>query len=272
MAIVQKDMGSLKVAAGILKVTLFYDDSIISNASHIPSAAACLKEIGDVNERIEDEIGVIECGDMNLSLKDDYTNYASGVWWKLLQGEVQFRFYLDEGAGDTYLFWGKCLPASSTVQEHAVINPGTSGIYIRTYDIRLLNILVKLKEVSVADVVSEILANDVIDFSSSPSKCFITFRKLFGCFLRKAYGAAVTDVVNSVQFPSGDHDIQFYDGTNWKNIFDLYIITVINADNAQNEIKSPYFDNAHNLYYGNRFANALELFGHLCRSFGYLPR
>ncbi|KAB2967509.1 hypothetical protein [Zoogloea sp.] len=271
MSMTSKDLGAIASPAGTVRVTLFYDDAVISNASHIPSAAESLLNIGEFIEKLEKKSGVFEFSSVSIEIKDSYDNYTAGVWFKLLSSasEVQFRFYLVEGSTDTFLFWGMVQKDGVIdFKERYISNPGSSGRYVRTGRVSLVSMLSKLKTTSVSSVISQIAANDANDSLGGTS---IQFNSLIGCIAVAAFGADAS-ITDSGVFPSGDAEIQFQSTTStWLNINELYIR--VQLSNSPITV-SPYFDSLDvtGRYWVGRFTNALELLSFLAKSYGYLVR
>jgi hypothetical protein len=267
MGFVSKDMGSVVLAAGTLGVTIFYDDTTISSSSHIPDAEDCLVSFGEVIERPEDSPLIFKMGTLNVGFKDDYTNYVSGVLWKILQGsETQFRFYLDEGAGYTFLFWGIVQGNSVKFEELYVYNEGASGRFVRALTFALESMLKKVADLSIANAVSEIQSGG--NRQSSGYNYFMTFNRVFGSIFEKAFGASDADALTSAVFPATQDPILYSYGGAWYSIKDIAML----CNKSDITEDSPYLSSANALYWGNVYNNALELVGGLARQFGYLVR
>ncbi len=271
MSINSKDLGSIVIGSRTLKVTVFYDSTTGVSSGEIPSAAASIVNIGEFIERIEKKAGTMEAANVTIDLKDDYSTYAAGVWYKLLQGsEFQMRFYLDEGAGDTFLFWGMLSKdTENRYKERFISSPGSSGRYFRAISVPLVSMLYKLKDASIfSTLFTTIAANDYNDSLGGTS---MRFDELIGCFAVTAWGGTDASVANSPVFPSAS-EIQFQDSLgNWRNIQELSIR--VQLTNSPITV-SAYFD-AYDLtgrYWGNRFKNPLEVLAHLAKSYGYLIR
>jgi hypothetical protein len=256
-------MGSVIVASGTLKVTVFYDDTTISSSSHIPDAEDCLVSLGEIVERPEDSPLVFKAGTVSLALKDDYTNYVAGVFFKLFQGsETQFRFYLDEGAGDTFLFWGKVQDNSAKFKELFVKDEGASGRYVRALTCTLEAMLKKVKDTTVADVITEIQTGG--NRQSSGYNYYMTFDRVFGSIFEKAFGSSNADALTSAVFPTTQEPILYKQGSTWYSIKDLAML----LEKTDIVEKSPYITSTDALYWGTLYSDALALIGGLARQFG----
>lgn len=280
MAIVEKNMGSVTLVAGKITCSCFYDDTKITSGSHIPPIDEVLLTIGDVTEDLEDTFGMIQLGEMNFTLREVFTDYASGLWKKMFTGsETNFRFYLDEGAGDTFLFYGRLNLQKSACDESVIVN----GVYMRSVKVNLDSMLIKIKESSIASIITEIIANDTNYERLAPFighfYDVLKLFKVFGCIYKVAFGSSDVDstLENSVHHPTTDNDIQFHHYTidtqvTWHQLKDLYIQTKAETQQVNGGTLSPYFDSNHSLYWGTKFQNGLELLAYLCRNFLVIPR
>ncbi len=272
MAIVSKDMGSIVVAAGTLKVTLFYDNTVIDNAAKIPSAADSFMNFGDVVEKLDDSAGIIQIGEMSFALREDYTNYIAGVWYTLFVNgsETQFRFYLDEGAGDTFLFWGYVpkQKGAVTAKELYVANPGASGTYIRRLTVKLLSLQRKILDASVSDFEASVKAANYESYNSSTDTYNLSFRRFFTSFIKTAFGSSGYDQDASVDFPtSGNAVIQLWDAlaNNWKSFADCLIFQKTGST------FNLFFNGLSTVTWSKKYSTCKEILKVLCFQFGVVP-
>jgi len=98
---------AITLPTGTLTVRLDYADTItLTNPGSIGPF-----EIGEFAERVEIKSGTIEMPSVQLTVAENYSTHAEGFWFKLFTQSVDLelptlRFYLNEGSGDTFLFWG----------------------------------------------------------------------------------------------------------------------------------------------------------------------
>lgn len=271
MAILSKDLGSITIGSRTVKVAVFYDSATGVSSGEIPTAKDSFISIGEFVERIEKKSGILELSNVAVEIREDYSTYVAGVWYKLLQGsELQLRFYLDEGAGDTFLFWGMLSRDTEfRFREKFISSPGSSGRYVRTVSVPLVSMLYKLRDASIfGDLFTAIAGNDYNDSLGGTS---LRFDELIGCFAVTAWGYTDASVASSAVFPSSS-EIQFQDSLgNWRNVNELSVrIQLSNSPITP----SPYFDayDVTGQYWGTRFKDPLEVLSHLAKSYGFLIR
>jgi hypothetical protein len=66
---------------------------------------------GPIIEKYGAEPGVYEPGDCSFEFIEDYTVYSAGFWTTVLSGGLaEIRLLLNEGSGNTFLYWGRIMP------------------------------------------------------------------------------------------------------------------------------------------------------------------
>ena len=259
MAIYSYSLPNVVVPSGTLQTTLFCTLSSLS----VPTNNLIV-DPGDVVERIEESVGVIRLAEMSVDLIEDYSSYSQGFWYKVISsGDFQLQFFLDEGAGSTYFFWGTTVGETEQVNENYIVLDG-SGVPVngginRSYHITLASML------RFVDVLpwSTFMSNaSTFLLLGGGSTSFISFQKLiYSCFFN-AY--RTTDVY--AVYPRG-MDIQF----NGALTSNLSIDNLFMGWAFATQLNDYIHSTAQN-YFPNRYATPLDLLGAVCRNFGFLPR
>jgi len=273
MAIVSKDLGSIAVRTGTLKAMLYYDDTMVSSSAHIPAAAASFVNIGEALERLERKAGIFEIGDMTVTLRDDYSNYVAGVWYKLLHGsELQIRFYLDEGDGDTFFFWGYLDNVATQVTETFVGAEGASGRYVRGHKVKLLSLMKKITTASIASLMSTIQSATPEYYTGGAH--FLSIRRLFSSFIKNGLGATNYDQDASIVINSSNNlQYAYRTGT-----LPTYTYNFVGLDKLFFCLDSSgnfnYYTDTDSSYpnWTDRYTTAGELLKALSLEFGVVPR
>lgn len=246
--------------AGVMKITLIVDPSLPELT--VPDTVKVM-HIGELVELIDAEPGIVDVQNMELELAEDYSTYTEGFWYKVIQGyptkEVQFKFILEEDGVDTFWFWGKVYRQEVEWPEHYVATDESA--VIRTVKIRLVSLIGSLKDVLIADALTEMRrhavmgAYQITDVLASMVK--VLFAQPFdtgdvqvrSCDMRlvKQDASTVVEIVDAWFFGATTYGRRGYiDGTG----------TV-----AQNPDAWEY-----------RYSNAYDLVRDICLSFGWFAR
>jgi hypothetical protein len=179
MGIYPYDLGSVKLPAGELKITLFHPCGLPA----VP-AVPTLETVGEFIERIESEPNVIEMGSVEISVVEDYSleAYPEGFWYFVLNSSAadfpevpELHFSLDEGNGDTFLFWGRVERTSVQWEEHVLGNG-----FVRTCTFSLLSVLKRLEDLSFQTLFEEVVNQRGVDDEPLTARPAITGIELGG--------------------------------------------------------------------------------------------
>ena len=261
----------MQVAAGLLKAMLYYDDTTVISSLHIPDLSTCLISAGEFIERLEDSALVFQHGEVTLTLKDDYSNYVAGVWYKILHGsETQIRFYLDEGDGDTFLFWGYMNSFSTNVEEKYIRNPGSSGVYVRVLSVKMSSLLKKVLDQTVESFITTLQGASPNYYLNSTH--YLSINRLFSSFIKNALGTGNYHEDNScIVNATNNFGYRYVYGeflnTAWTSLASAYIPFDFNGN------YNYYFDtNVAYKIWTERFSKCSELIKNLSLQFGVIPR
>lgn len=272
MSLSTQNMGKINTLAGDLEVLMTYDNTIITSSSYIPAAKDVFAQVGDLTEHIEESIGVIKLGSLNLKLKEHYQYFNAGFWFKLLsQSSPSFLFLLYEGATPTYYFSGKIDKQASELDELYILNPGASGRFIRNADVTMLDSMSALSDLS-GDELGGIIATSGTPYTHENGVdhyTLMSFGDLFDLIFTEAFGTSVTNVLVSPQYDEGYETYQdvFLAFDTLEHLFKNVHFVV-----KKGSTLSPFYDSTADLFIGNRFENALKYLGYIARAFGFLPK
>ena len=74
---------------------------------------------GDLSHRLDYKAGDMEVPEMTFKYVEDYTNYVDGFWMHVLGGTTcEIRLEINDGGGDTCLFWGRKTSESVQMDEY----------------------------------------------------------------------------------------------------------------------------------------------------------
>jgi len=233
------NLETIKTISGTLSITLFADTALGDLTAHIPTSN--IESIDSVNENVEDKTGVIELNTMDVTIKETYSEtYPEGFWYNLINSSVELeaampelRFYLDTGAGNTYLFWGRIDPMTARFPEKAL----TASKNIRLVSFTLIAAVTRLKDVSWASLLSDLKTSRGVteNPTGTPTGLGVTFAGTPGSTTYK-YRVAARDangeylwsseatVTNSVPVlnATGDHNILTWTGVALATEYAIY--------------------------------------------------
>jgi hypothetical protein len=113
---------SLEGIVGTFKFTLYSTEDLT-----VPTIQT-IKVVGDLEASIDSGVLQHSIPQLNLSLREDHSQYTQGFWWRTLKNPTRLFITLDEGDGDTYYFYGN-VSLLQTVWKESYVN----GMeYIRT--------------------------------------------------------------------------------------------------------------------------------------------
>ena len=145
--------------AGTLKI---YMNSDLAGLT-VPSSQTIMVN-NDLTEKIDVVGGTMDVEQIDLDFVEDYTNYAEGFWHKLLQRTTtQIQLTLDEGSGETHLFFGIVQQGATPLTEISL----TAGAIQRQGTMHVLSFLAQLKLVTLQSVIDACFASGLIYFIPS---------------------------------------------------------------------------------------------------------
>jgi hypothetical protein len=236
----------------------------------IPSANT-VKEVGDVIETANIDLGFSEIGNMKMSFREDYSApyAAEGFWFKVLSSECWLRVYLD----GTFFFFGIVQPETIDWSESYI---GATRIRVVTFE--LLSIVSKLMQTSTADWLSAAYDHRELTGNSAPTNDYsvISLTGLMAALihatpdLNTGYYATDGGFINDgVNF-----DIGFFANGGYHGINEVFL--PVTYDSGSGEAKVDYFDpdpltNSGN-YLADKFSATSDLWKNISRNFGVVMR
>lgn len=138
---------SVTGVVGTFSITLLseFADLIIPTGQSV-TGIGMLEEVADIS------MGISQAAKLSVTLTDDYTAYSEGFWYKILNGDCRIRFYLDQGGGNTFFFFGK--PQAETIrwEEHYI-----SSSRIRTVSLDLATVTLTMFDTLTKDWITEFM-------------------------------------------------------------------------------------------------------------------
>ena len=244
---------------GLFSFTLYSDFAGLT----VPSIQTVL-EIGDTEESADLTIGLQQLSTLKMELRDDYTTYTTyGFWFKVLTGETQLRIYLNQGAGNTFYFFGTV--QAETVQWTERYISSTEKVRVVTFD--LVSMAQKLLDTPTIDWVTAVIANSVnsgaeVDLQPSYG---IKVLGLFSAML-SASGLNSSYALADTSFIYGTADFIF---TGSKNVGDLTVAVKMFVAPASHAV-CEYWSGSGIL--SNSFATLKDVLAALLPNFGVVLR
>lgn len=268
--------------AGTMKMTLIVDPSLPELT--VPDTCKVL-HIGTLTELIDIEPGVVDVQNLEIELAEDYSTYAMGFWYKVIQGyptvPVQFKFILEEDGVDTFYFWGKVYREEVEWSEHYINTVGTE--VIRTVTLRLVSLVHALKDAAIDGAITEMLTHDVAAQWTPPggligpyTSTVITLENVLASIASVAFDQSFSTA--AIQVRSSDFVFQF-SGESDLAPKDAYIVTksfyALSAFSLNNELgyingESSQTDNPH--LWATQFSNCYDLLAAIAANFGWVVR
>lgn len=222
-------------------------------------------EIGDTRESANIALGQTEIGNVRLKIRDDYTTYTWGFWYKILSGEVWLKILLD---GADYFFG---TVQADTVEWGEFYISGTTRI--RTCSFVLASMTQKLFDTPTATWLTHAYNNrEATEYvASTPAFAVISLTGFFSALLsasgvNTAYAKADTGFIASTTVK----DLEFLKGGSWYALNFVWLL--VTYDSGAGETKVDYFDSGHANYLGTKYATAKELIAGIVKNFGIVFR
>lgn len=269
-------------AAGTVKSYIFVDPSL--PALTVPASVG-IKKLGKIIERIDQQVGVVEVDNVELIMSEDYSTYADGFWYHILNGDpqrakdVEIMLTIMEGTDETFLFRGVALRDSLEFDEFYVDQPnGAPSKWVRGVKMQLASGLERLKNVQISALVGECEQHTVSGTINSGAATFITLRAVLASALRLAFGQAYDDTLlvnNTTDFfvnVGGTNGLGNNDGTdyNWPELYLTF--EYLGGMGAYLGYRGLFFDSTASGAWINRYGSAYELLAHIALAFGAVPR
>jgi hypothetical protein len=225
---------------------------------------------GDLTERMDFTPGNIDMGTLQIQFVDDYTVHANGFWYEVMTGECDVKILLDEGDGDTFVFWGEIQRGETKFTEMYV----SGSIALRVGNITLLSLLARLKQITVASLTSQMVSTDVLHTDADQTLQYIRVADIFCLAVELAFSQTY-DAGDCYTQEAGGRDFSFYDGTGYRAFTSLYVAVRENTDTPPAEVwaRIGYNDSTDTTnYLGLFYSNAWDALKAIALQFGWIPR
>lgn len=241
-------------AGGVMKVNLIVDTSLPELT--IPTGVKITK-IGALQELIDVEPGIVDVQNLDLEVAEDYTTYAMGFWYKVIQGyptvNVQFEMILTENGVDSFFFWGKVYREQIKWGEPYVTNTAV----VRNCKMKIVSLIHSTQDVVVTKALTEMDNHFVSGI--------ISLQDIIASIVYVCFGGSYD--TTAAQFRNDD--IQFQDPTflSWTGASGIDLNrtwvakSLIDLTSSQN-----------NVWWGLQFSSCYDLLRAICLSFGWVGR
>jgi len=228
----QHTLETINTVSGQYVVYLYSTDA----ALEVPGTT--IVSLGTIIERLDATPGIVELENITIRIVENYDDYVQGFWtYAVGLADCDLRIDLD----GTTLFWGSVVPNSTTFDE--IYLSGTT--HKRTGEITFVSQLYKLKDVTWANLFSNLYANDGssalggyafditvsvngrIPLGTNPaviqSANFIKLTGIFSSMLSVAYSQsfALTDITVA----NCDIDFRNLNQAGWYTLESVYVVT-----------------------------------------------
>jgi len=221
--------------------------------------------IGDTRESANIVSGVTEVENAEIAVRDDYSTYAYGFWYKVLSGEAWLKITLD---GNHYFFG--TVQADTVNWRESYVSGSTK---IRVCSFKLVSMTQKLFDTPTATWLTEAYNNRELTGYSAPTNAYAVI-SLTGFFsaLLSASGINAAYAAGDAGFvaQTANKDLEWYDGSQWRALNFAWLL--VTYDSGAGEATVDYFDDGSENYLGKKYATAKSLIAALAKNFGIVMR
>jgi hypothetical protein len=256
--------------AGVVGCYLYHDSTITDLV--YPTDVLFLA-VGKLRESVDMEVGVTEYDNVDIDVKEDYTNHPEGFWHKLINGyptlDFELMFTVEEDGLETFLFRGKIYRVNVEETEHYLDQTiGTPSVVVRGVKFKLVSSLIVLQNILIADLCTEALTHctaGTITHSGLPfnTNCS-TFRSILASMIKLGFGVAYDDtlVIDNAT------DIQVLANGEYASPLDQFIVA--NFFYPDGTIGGDIIMSQGSYY--SRFATAYDLLKHIFQEWHWVPK
>lgn len=227
-------------------------------------------EVGEKVEIADLSLGVASFSTMTLRVRDDYTTYTEGFWYKILSsGTSYIRILLD----DEFYFVGRIQLTETKWNELSLYN----AEYIRVCSLFFTDPMATIMETTTEDWITQILANETTvtaALSDGDAAALISVKGMMSSLLVAAgLNASFAEADVSLVFDASNPDFVFKDGATEYDISDIQIRTKYYADPPGSATLIGYYDPTFTAQYlPDYFEGVDALLPIFLRNFGLLFR
>jgi len=210
------DLGTVTVAAGSLEIKLKCEVSSLT----IPVGIARTLRFSDfITERYVITDDGSEMANTSVEYVEDYSEYSQGFWFKVLTaGHVELELLLDEGNGETSLFWGRVMEFDNGFEEVSLV----SGDIIRRGSFRLADAFAeRLNDITAEELYDEL--DNASYYTEISTDRLVNIKYLFSAMFSLAFG----QTVDTADITLDAEAIQYEANSGWHDFLEMYIYTQI---------------------------------------------
>jgi hypothetical protein len=226
-------------------------------------------DLGSVSQKLDFTPGVNDPEMLRFKVVDDYTVHANGFWYEALQGDAEIRLYVEIGGTDYFLFWGDVRGTDTSYSDFYV--SGTTAR--RTIDLTCVSRFKRLEDVTIANLVTEMLLHDVEGANGLYPGMYIKLTDIFASAMKLLSGSTF-DTTDAYIWMANGADFSFINGSTENpscSLDDLYVQLQTGAYGGP-YTTNRFFNSGSSEYVGNIYANAYEFLKALAASLCLSPR
>lgn len=260
--------------AGTMKVDLLINSSAEWASSLTVPSTVKVVSIGEVQELIDVDPGVVDVQNVQVELAEDYSVYPEGFWYRVIEYDqsvdIHFRFILTENGTDTYFFRGMVYRPETDFTEHYAID----GVKIvRTVKVKLVSPIILMKQTDLSLVLFSLLPSYYVSADTYPmswgTKNFIKLRDIIACLAAESFVLAYDSSIPQFR----NDEFQLIDDTLGSPVGpeDAYIVQ--NVDGTRGYLFGSSTDQNENPHYWlYQYGSCYDLLKAICLEFGWVCR
>lgn len=253
---------------GTIHVTLFSEFAGLT----VPTVQSLLS-LDSLTKKAKVSLDAQEFETLSIKLAEDYSTYDYGFWYKITSGDFRILFTITEIAiidstptsQEVFLLCGKAAPANVKWSEHYL----SLTERVRTADVTLISVLSELGDVEIADLVTEIIANEIDTVGgANVVSAVLKVKDIFACLLH-ASGLNPTYDATDITFHKNGKGMVFIDGSAVEYDFDkLYFATGWNGAFGFGHNPADELNASEPEYWGEIYPNSSVLVSDILKTFG----
>jgi hypothetical protein len=225
-------------------------------------------DLGSVSQKLDFTPGVNDPEVLRFKVLDDYSVHANGFWYEALQGEAEIRLYVEIGGSDFFLFWGDVRGTDTQYSDFYV--SGTTAR--RTIDLTCISRFKRLEDVTIANLITEMLLHDVEGIVTNPGM-YVKVTDIFASAMKLLSGSTF-DATDAYVWMQDGTDLLFLNGSTELPAASLDYVYVQTQTGAYGGpyTTNRFFNSGSAEYVGNIYANAYEFLKALAASLCLSPK
>jgi hypothetical protein len=201
---------------------------------------------------------------MTLTVMEDTIAVPNGWWRQLLLGDCSISVLLNDGGGDKWLFSGMVIKQEAIFEE----------IYIGTLNVRKVTIpcktlLSSLANVTIANLITELETHAIVDDQDTGKFCSIA--DIFASAIKLGFSQAYSTTHVSLS-NAGGSDFLFTAFSSGLSRIITQLYWQMQTGTGGSYAHQGYTDPTDIAYWGETYANTLELLKAICGNFCVVPQ